>query len=277
MRYLRAAARALAFVGLMGGVSALLIPGMALLSASEKKARWWRNFIFRNWAKATAALLGMKITVHGSPPKPPFLLVSNHLSYIDVIVFASRLDCVFVAKQDVSDWPFIGRLCREVKTIFIDRENRRDLARVNGLIERALAEGEGVVLFPEGTSTSGATVLPFKPSLLEYADRSESSVASSSSTFKPSLLEYAARARYPVSYAAVSYRTPPDQPPAHTAVCWWGEMTFIPHLFGLFQLTGFEATVVFGPQQVQAEDRKVLAGELWGAVKEQFVPVATVE
>jgi len=255
MRYLRAAARALAFVGLMGGVSALLIPGMALLSASEKKARWWRNFIFRNWAKATAALLGMKITVHGSPPKPPFLLVSNHLSYIDVIVFASRLDCVFVAKQDVSDWPFIGRLCREVKTIFIDRENRRDLARVNGLIERALAEGEGVVLFPEGTSTSGATVLPFKPSLLEYA----------------------ARARYPVSYAAVSYRTPPDQPPAHTAVCWWGEMTFIPHLFGLFQLTGFEATVVFGPQQVQAEDRKVLAGELWGAVKEQFAPVATVE
>src|SRR5262249_52377750 len=86
-------------------------------------------------------------------------------------------------------------------------------------------------------------------------------------------LEAAAQANYPVSYAAVSYRTPADQAPAHLAVCWWGEMTFLAHLYALLQLPEFTATVVFGAQSFQASDRKVLAQQLWQAVSQQFIPV----
>lgn len=255
MRYARATIRALAFGMLTGSVYALWVTVWAVSFPSQRLRLKWRNFLFRTWARATAAILGLKISVSGRLPRAPFFLVSNHLSYIDIVVFASLIDCVFIAKQDVASWPVIGLLCRSFKTIFIDRNNRHDIARVNRLIERTLSEGQSVMLFAEGTSTSGASVLPFKASLLEPA----------------------ARINYPVSYAAVSYRTPANQPPAHLSVCWWGEMTFLDHFFALFQIPEFEATVIFGSQTIQAADRRLLAERLWQAVTERFIPIPTLE
>jgi 1-acyl-sn-glycerol-3-phosphate acyltransferase len=221
----------------------------------QKTVLGWRNFLFRSWARTTAAIMGMKIQVSGRPPRAPFFLVSNHLSYIDIVVFASLLDCVFIAKLDIASWPVMGVICRSFHTIFIDRNKRRDIARVNARIEQTLAAGQSVMLFAEGTSTRGASVLPFKASLLEPA----------------------AKASYPVSYAAVSYRTPINQPPAHVSVCWWDEITFLNHLFALFHVPKFEAIVVFGEHSIQAADRKVLAERLWQAVTEQFIPVVELE
>ena len=172
-----------------------------------------------------------------------------------MLVFASQLKCVFVARGDVAGWPAIGSLCRAAGTIFVDREKRRDVARVNGLIDQILGDGRGVVLFAEGTSTRGDTVLPFKSSLLEQA----------------------ARAGLAVSYAALSYRTDEGEPPAHLSVCWWGEMTFVKHVFDLLYLTEVHATLVFGAEPIQANDRKVLAERLWIAVREQFIPVIASE
>jgi 1-acyl-sn-glycerol-3-phosphate acyltransferase len=215
----------------------------------------WRNSIFRTWARAIAAIIGMKIRVSGPPPQVPFFLVSNHLSYIDIIALASQLDCVFIAKQDVAGWPVMGALCRSIGTIFIDRNHRRDIARVNALIKQMIVQGRSIVLFAEGTSTQGSSVLPFKASLLEPA----------------------ARAGYPVSYAALGYRTPPGEPPAHLAVCWWGEMTFLDHLFKLLQVSEFEATLTFGSHAIRLSDRRALASSLWQAVVEEFIPVVRLE
>jgi 1-acyl-sn-glycerol-3-phosphate acyltransferase len=251
MRHLRAIIKALAFCVVTAVLYALLLAGALLPAPFKQAARAWRNFIFRTWAKALAAVVGMRIKVSGTPPAAPFFLVSNHLSYVDIIVLASQLDCVFIARGDVARWPVLGLLCRSIKTIFVDREHRSDVARVNEQIAQTLAAQFGVVLFPEGTSTAGERVLPFKASLLEPA----------------------ARAAYPVSYAALSYRTPADQPPAHLAVCWWAEMTFLDHLYALLQLREFEASVTFGVQTIQATDRKVLADRLWRAVSAQFKPV----
>jgi lyso-ornithine lipid O-acyltransferase len=125
---------------------------------------------------------------------------------------------------------------------------------VNALIAQTLAAQSSVVLFPEGTSSLGARVLPFKAALLEAA----------------------AQAKQPVAYAALSYRTPVGQPPAHLVVCWWGEMTFLDHLYRLLQVPKFEALVVFGEQTLQATDRKTLAAQLWQAVSEQFIPVVSL-
>ena len=212
----------------------------------------WRTRIFRRWARGVAALVGLRVEVRGVPPRPPFILVSNHLSYVDVILLGGQLSSVFVAKAEVDRWPFVGALCRSVDTVFIDREIKRDIPRVTERLQSILADGRGVVLFPEGTSTKGDGVLPFRPGLLDEA----------------------ARSGRPVSYASLTYRTLGGSPPAHQVVCWWGDMPFGKHLLRLMGLPGFEAILTFGGEPIRESDRKLLATRLQRAVQRQFQTVA---
>jgi 1-acyl-sn-glycerol-3-phosphate acyltransferase len=193
----------------------------------------------------------MRIVTVGDPPRPPFFLVTNHLSYVDIIAYAACLGCVFISRGDVADWPGIGSLARGVGTIFINREKLQDIPRVIGEINQALNEGLGVVLFPEGGSGAGDRVLPFHPSLLDPA----------------------AKANYPVSYAAISYLTGPDEPPAYLAINWWEDVTFAQHARELLKLSRFEAVITFGSHAIRSDDRKALAKSLWSAVNDQFVPM----
>jgi 1-acyl-sn-glycerol-3-phosphate acyltransferase len=224
------------------------LAGLPFIFASPELARSWRKRNFGGWARASARILGLKINVRNAPPASPFLLVSNHLSYVDIIVLESQVDCAFIAKSEVASWPILGFICRTLNTIFIDRKRKRDLLRAIAKTEATLDRGLGVVLFAEGTSTNGHTILPFRPSLLEFA----------------------ARRKIPVHYVSLSYTVPPDEAPAEQSVCWWGDMTFWGHLFRLLQLPQFEANVIFGQQPILAEDRHELAAELWSAVSAQF-------
>ena len=248
---MRAAVRLAALCATTAALYTIWLAGAGLLFVSQKAASRWRGLIFRVWGCTAVSLLGMRLGVSGAPPRPPFLLVVNHLGYVDVVALAALCGCVFVAKKEVSGWPVVGRLCRSMRTIFVNRRSRRDIPRALSSIEAALDEGAGVVLFAEGTSTRGAGVLPFKSPLLEAA----------------------ARRGLPVHYATLSYRTGRDEEPAETAVCWWGDMTFPAHFFGLLKLRGFSADLVFGEEAIGADDRKALAGKLWSAVSARFVPV----
>jgi 1-acyl-sn-glycerol-3-phosphate acyltransferase len=252
---LRAITRALALCLVTAFFYLLWVSIMPLLLVSEKACYWWRSFNFRTWARLTNTLLGMRVEARGTPPQAPFFLVSNHLSYMDIVAFASRLDCVFIAKSEVANWPVLGFLCRSMGTIFVDRNSRLDVLRVNRLIEKALRSGKGILLFPEGTSTPGAEVLPFHSALLEPA----------------------VRRGCPVSFATVSYRTPVGQAPSHQSVCWWGKMPFLPHFYRLLQLKSVETTVVFGSHSIRADDRKLLARRLWQAVKDEFTVALETE
>lgn len=234
-----------------GGFYLLWLVGLPMVAFVARWRQGWRNWIFRSWAKSIARISGMRITVEGAPPRPPFFLVANHLSYTDIIALASQLDCVFVSKSEVRDWLVIGFLCRCFDIIFVDRNKRQDLPRVIAAIERAWRKRQGVIVFPEGTSSKGDAVLPFKPSLLEPA----------------------VRAGLPVSYASLTYRTPPDEAPAHLSVCWWGDMEFAPHAKEFFKLREVHAKIVFGAETFLEADRKVLAQKLRAAIEEQFTPV----
>ncbi|MBT1569857.1 1-acyl-sn-glycerol-3-phosphate acyltransferase, partial [Klebsiella pneumoniae] len=88
---------------------------------------------------------------------------------IDIPVLRSVVKGVFVAKHDIKDWFFAGRMIRDMGTIFINRGNRRDIPRAGSRILERLEKGEGVIVFPEGTSTRGEEVLPFNSSFLEFA------------------------------------------------------------------------------------------------------------
>src|SRR6185369_10489209 len=134
-------------------------------AAPRVRARFTARF-FSGWARLILWLLAVRVEASGAPPRPPFLLVANHLSYLDVLVLASRLPSVFVSKAEVRRWPLLGPICTALGTIYIDRGQRRDIPRVMAEIEAALDSGLGVVFFPEGTSSKGETVAPFKPSLL---------------------------------------------------------------------------------------------------------------
>ncbi len=229
--------------------------GLLFTMPSPRLAARWMSFILKGWSRGLLLICGVRCHTVGDPPEAPFLLVSNHLSYVDIAVLGSIVGGVFVAKAEISDWPAVGFLCRSVETIFIDREIRREIPGVMQEIERQLGHGRGVILFAEGTSSSGASILPFRPALLEPA----------------------ARSGQPVSYAAVSYQTPEGEPPAHLSVCWWGGMPFAPHALEFFKLRRIDATVVFGDRQFQSGDRKILANELRSAVLASFQPVVNEE
>lgn len=255
MKWIRAGFRLCSATLVTVTALAMLLVGQLLVLPLPRARARWRSTVMRGWGRIVVPALGVELKVEGEPPQKPFLLVSNHLSYLDIPVIGSQVGVVFVAKSELASWPLIGFMCRAANTIFVDRNVRRDLPRVMRQIDRELALGQGVALFAEGTSSKGATVLPFRPSLLEPAVRSE----------------------LPVSYAALSYHTPEDEQPAHLAVCWWGGMDFSPHALNLATLRQIQAKLVFGDEQLHDSDRKRLAERLQAEVLNRFEPVVDEE
>lgn len=211
----------------------------------------WRQTIFYLWTLSFVKISAMTIEIVGTPPKPPFFLVSNHLGYADIGALRVAAKGIFVAKSEIEGWFLGGRIIRDMGMIFINRENRRDIPRAGELIIKRLDAGEGVIIFPEGISTKGETVLPFNSSFLQFA----------------------AVTGIPVSYATITYTAPPDALPANQTACWWEDISFFAHLWRLFKQPGYTATVTFGDEPITNPDRKVLACELHDRVAANFVPV----
>jgi len=230
--------------------------GAAVTLLAPARRVSWRTACLQRWAGGILVILRVTAVTVGRPPtRGPFVLVTNHLSYLDIMVLARQVPATFVAKREVRDWPVWGILARAMGTIFIDRERSRDTHRVSHAIEDVLNEGHGVVMFPEGTSTDGSSVGPFRSSLLDAASKTG----------------------LPVHHASISYSTGEDDPPAHLAVCWWGDMEFAPHFWALCGVDHVEALVHFGREPVGHEDRKALARSLHRAVARDFTPVVTAD
>ena len=247
MRYLRASFRFAAFT-----IATFVLYGTWwVLSFFIPNKLYWRQLAFSYWTGSFVRLSGMKIEVIGTPPTPPFFLVSNHLSYVDIPAIRAIVTSVFVAKKEIESWLFAGRIVRDMGIVFIDRSNRRDIPRAGEEIIERLDSGEGVVVFPEGTSTKGEEVLNFNSSFFEFA----------------------ASADIPVSYVTIGYKTPEGEMPASDAVCWWDDTTFMAHMFRLFTVPTYTAILNFGEQPVVNPDRKVLAKELHDKISSTFVPV----
>ena len=152
----------------------------------------WAAHLTGAYARGTLRILGIRLRVFGLPPRGPAFLAANHLGYLDVLAIAAVLPCAFVAKAEVAGWPVFGALAAWSGTLFIDRNSRADVARVNRRIRARLAEGGTLALFPEGTSGDGVCLAPFRSSLLE----------------SPASLGM------PVHYAALRYRAPAGAPTA---------------------------------------------------------------
>ncbi|MBK6425705.1 MAG: 1-acyl-sn-glycerol-3-phosphate acyltransferase [Blastocatellia bacterium] len=220
------------------------LAGDVVLANRPATRRDWRAWCMRRWARAAVRAAGVQVHLRGPVPEAPFLLVANHLSYIDIIVLAALVDGRFVARHDLGNWPLIGRLVRAGGTILVQRDRRADTVTASTSMRQAIEEGSGVILFPEGTSTSGQRVLPFRSPL-----------------FEPAI-----ELRQAVHTAALHYSTPVGSLPAADVVCWWGDASFMPHLWQLLQLPRIDAYVAFGECAINGGDRKALSASAHDAV-----------
>lgn len=212
---------------------------------------YWRQLTLERWAKGFVWVAHADIEVIGTPPKAPFFLVSNHLGYFDIPVLRSVVKGVFVAKHDIGEWFAVGHMIGNMGTIYVNRERRRDIPRAGSDIIQCLNAGEGVIVFPEGTSSKGEEVLPFNSSFLAFAAQTD----------------------IPVSYVSISYRTPAGEPTPSESICWWDDTPFLKHLLKLFSLPRLTAILNFGDEPIVAHDRKELAATLRDRVAENFIPM----
>lgn len=189
------------------------------------------------WAFRYLDLLGVELKRKGLPPKEG-ILVCNHLSYLDIIVLAATRRQVFLSKREVRNWPIIGALAQCAGTLFINRERRGDVAKLQDAFGEVIGAGHSITLFPEGTSSDGSKILPFYSSLLEPA----------------------AKSNWPVTPAWIGYRL--DEGSVADEVCYWRDMTFLPHFLKLLSKKRIYATVAFGSPLVAGLDRKEMAVEL---------------
>ncbi|MFT4269310.1 MAG: lysophospholipid acyltransferase family protein [Xenophilus sp.] len=122
------------------------------------------------WAGRMLQVLGIRLEVQGSRPgEGPLLLVSNHISWLDIVTLHAARHVRFVSKAAVRHWPLIGTLSTGSGTLYIEREKRRDAMRVVHHMTEALRNGDRIAVFPEGTTSDGRVLLPFHANLLQAA------------------------------------------------------------------------------------------------------------
>lgn len=210
-----------------------------------------RNWAYRTWTRGLCWAWNIQVEVDGRPPEDDYFLVTNHLSYVDIPVLGRHIHGTFIAKSELSGWPVAGQVIRSGDTIFIDRGRKRDLLRVMKEVDRALEDGLGVVLFPEGTSSKGDDMLPFKPSLLQIA----------------------AGSHRPVHWAILEYWTDDPHCKPSQFVNWWGDEPFLPHYLRFVSVDRIYATIRFGDEPVHGQDRKELSAALRERMLTKFRPM----
>jgi 1-acyl-sn-glycerol-3-phosphate acyltransferase len=210
------------------------LPGKS--SSIEARAHWMQL-----WSCRFLRALRVQVQYRGNPPARG-ILVANHLSYIDVLVLGSICPLVFLSKAEVRSWPLIGLVTRFAGTLYIKRDQKSEVVRLGGELAPVVEAGMVVVLFLEGTSSDGQTVLPFRSSLLAPA----------------------AERGWPATGAWLHYELPGGS--VADEVCYWGDMTFGPHVLNLLSKNGIQAFVSFGSTVSEGLDRKEMARALHAQV-----------
>jgi 1-acyl-sn-glycerol-3-phosphate acyltransferase len=193
----------------------------------ERRARWVQ-------ATARGILSGLDIhyKIDGEPPMHG-LVVSNHHSYIDILVLSAEMPCFFVAKIEIGGWPFFGKAARAGGTIFVDRGSLASAMSVaEQMTERLkLTIPIPVLLFPEGTSTDGSQVIRFHSRLIDPATS----------------------LGVPITTAAIRYVI--EGGVEEIELCWYDDETFANHMWKVLGVGGFSARVRFGKPKVYPDRR----------------------
>ncbi len=230
----------------VGRLLAHLLGGMAQIAVLfPRLSQAQRDLRVQVWAARMLERLGVALTVAGTPPHAgPLLIVSNHISWLDILVLHAARHCRFVAKADVRHWPLIGRMATGGGTLYIERESRRDAMRVVHHMAQALNNGDILAVFPEGTTGDGTVLLPFHANLLQAAISAAAPIQ-------------------PVALVFVDERTGrPSQ-----AMSYIGDESLVGSVWRTLGARHLRARVSFGtPELASGRDRRTWARDLHGAV-----------
>lgn len=212
-------------------------------AARQRRVAWWSGTLLR--------LLGIALDVEGVLRPGAALLVANHVSWLDILAIQATCPRArFVAKAEVGHWPLLGWMIGAAGTLFIERERARDALRVMHQMATALAAGETVAIFPEGTNGDGRALLPFHANLLQAA------IATGT----------------PVQPMALRYSEPGQA--FSPAVDWVGAATLLASLWTVARAEGLHASVRILPAQgTRHADRRALAAALRQTIAEAVAQV----
>ena len=176
---------------------------------SGKQLRHYRTAVLSKWAKRWLRMAQIRTTVSGTPPKDSSLVVTNHQGYFDVVVLAAHLRGSFVTSVEVEKAFFLGHMAKVGGSLFVERRDPRRMRSDMRQLRDTIDDGFPVYLFPEGTSSNGQNVLPFKAAL------------------------FAAAGRAPVQPASITYSQIAGRRPVQSRlnrIAWYGDMTFPDHM-----------------------------------------------
>ena len=246
--------RALFIAAFFFTLTPLLISVQWLLN--KLKLPGW-GFIATHFYRVLCRLLRIHIRVVGEPVHDrAVLFVSNHVSWVDILVIGSIAPVAFVAKREVADWPLVGITARLQRTVFVDRTRRHQTSQAIDEIVKRLIGGTSVVLFAEGTSSDGNRVLPFRSALVG-AVKEASTHAERGILIQPMSIGYTGQHGIPMGRQH------------RPLVAWYGDLDFMPHIKAFIARGAVDAVVSYG-DPITADgtaDRKAMANSLEGTVR----------
>ena len=185
----------------------------------------------------------MRVTVHieGGWPQDTALIVTNHCTWLDIPVLGSQGPVSFVAKSDIASWPVIGFIARVTNTIFVSRERRISTGETRDHIRTAMDRGRTVILFPEGTTSDGTRVLPFKSALF-------------------GAVHYAGTPVIPLGIAYTKRGGLNIARNQRRQIAWYGDLSLLPHYWAIVTGPPVDVTLALAPPLITG-DRKSLARE----------------
>lgn len=221
-------------------VALMPVQGLGLLL----RRKWSATLpaVYHRWC---CRILGFRVRRIGSPTSErPALFASNHISYTDISVLGSQIVGSFVAKAEVAGWPLFGLLAKMQRSVFVDRQVRSTLSQREAIGAR-LAAGDALILFPEGTSSDGSHVLPFKSALFGAVDRADAA----SVVVQPVSIAYTRLDGIPLGRLCRPY------------FAWYGAVDLAPHIWRMVGLGTVEVVVEFHPPTLLSDcgSRKALA------------------
>ena len=211
------------------------------------------------WHRFVVRLIGIRVIVSGAPSRErPLLLLSNHMSWLDIPVLASVAPVSFIAKQEVAGWPVFGWLAKLQRSVFIDRKRRHSTGAAAAELAGRLSKGDIMVLFAAGTSGDGTRVLPFRSALVGAAQRALS--GDGAATVQPVAIAYRKMLGLPLGRQH------------RPQVAWYGGSDLAPHLKRVLSLGAIDVHVLFGPaRRLTAEDDRKRAAAEAGAFARRTV------
>ncbi|MEY3010382.1 MAG: 1-acyl-sn-glycerol-3-phosphate acyltransferase [Bacteroidota bacterium] len=231
MRMVRSSVRLIAFLGLCISTSLLVfvgLLGLRLRGSSPQHRQAWIQKRLLTFFRRIHRAMGMRITWDGEMPTEPCVLMGNHRSYVDAILFPVSFPVVYVARVETKSWPIIGWGANLIGTLWVDRKDKSSRRKTRQDVRDRLDAGMGIVIFPEGTTHKGPDLLPYRPGMF-YTCAEEG---------------------FPIVPVAIEYK--------NQDIAWVGQDLFVPHAFHHFGAKTIDIRVRFGPTMTSSDPESLL-------------------